>query len=70
MILFIFIFLHKYALLLFRETSKFITNFLTKKCYIITYWLNVKILTFSAYVVRYTKVKRNILILCYKVLNS
>lgn len=31
MILFIFIFLHKYALLLFRETSKFITNFLTKK---------------------------------------
>ena len=34
----------------------------------ITYWLNVKILTFSAYLVRYTKVNRKILILCHKVL--
>lgn len=39
-----------------------------KKCYIITYWLNVKKLTFSVYIVRYIEVKRNILILCYKVL--
>lgn len=32
------------------------------------YWLNVKILTFSVYIVRYIEVKRNILILCHKVL--
>lgn len=31
-------------------------------------WLNVKILTFSVYVVSYIEVKRNILILYYKVL--
>lgn len=29
--LFIFIFLYKYTLLLFRETQKLITNYLTKK---------------------------------------
>lgn len=39
-----------------------------KNVTIITYWLNVKILTFSAYVVIYIEVKRNILILCRKVL--
>lgn len=39
-----------------------------KKCYIITYWLNVKKLTFSVYIVRYIEVKRNILILFCKVL--
>lgn len=32
------------------------------------YWLNVKILTFNAYIVIYIEVKRNILILCHKVL--
>lgn len=32
------------------------------------YWLNVKILTFSVCIVRYTEVKRNILRLCHKVL--
>lgn len=39
-----------------------------KKCYIITYWLNVKMLTFYIYIVVYIDVKRNKLILCHKVL--
>ena len=52
-----------------KPTQKIITKELTQKNVTkITYWLNVKILTFSAYLVRYTKVKRKILILCRKVL--
>lgn len=32
------------------------------------YWLNVKKLTYSVYIVIYIEVKRNISILCHKVL--
>lgn len=51
-----------------RETQKFITSSLVKKCYIITYWLNIKELTYGVYIVIYIEVKRNILTLCHGVL--